>query len=205
MFFEFHLKLHFVEFHTHLFLDYFDSKKDTIVMVPITGVETIEGLSQYKDVKYLASFGHGDGGKIWWWYHDDDGKNKSVVTGIEGFHLKKPKQATIIPFSKLVLDFNNSCFMVEFYHCTSALNFEVDETNKLVFPSPKADYPKLATPASLGTASVISVYKNIIKKQYPKTKFSIVGSERGVSNGFPWDKGWPRPVGYATKQLKVTP
>ena len=183
----------------------FDSKKDTIVMVPITGIETIENLSQYRDVKYLATFGHGGGGKIWWWYHDGEGVDKSVVAGIDGFGLNEPSLVSIVPFSKLVLDFNKSCFMVEFYHCSSAQEFEVDENKKLVFPSLEEVYPKLASPASARSASVISFYKDLIKRKYPKTKFSIVGAKGGVSNGTPWNRGWPRPVGHATKRLKEAP
>ena len=66
-------------------------------------------------------------------------------------------------------------------------------------------YPKLASPASARSASVISFYKDLIKRKYPKTKFSIVGAKGGVSNGTPWNRGWPRPVGHATKRLKEAP
>ena len=98
-----------------------------------------------------------------------------------------------------------SCgFIVEFYHCSSAHTFMVDKNELMVFSNPESFLQTPTTPSPLGSASVISIFKKMVERKYPKTKFSIVGSEEGVSNGRPWDRGWPRPIGYA-KRIKVTP
>ena len=182
----------------------FDSKKDSIHMIPIRSSTDIDGLSNIKDVKYLASFGHGAGGKIWWGYLDAKGINRSYVTGMDGFRVRRPEITTTVPLTKLLLDFNKCEFTVEIYHCTSAQQFEIDEQGGLVFGSSESRNPKEANRTSKHKGSTIMALKTMIMKKYPKTKFSVVGSEEGVSNGYPMNRGWPRPNGNIDR-IEVVP
>ena len=182
----------------------FDSKKDSIYMIPIRSSADIDGLSSIKDVKYLASFGHGAGGKIWWGYIDAKGVSRSYVTGMDGFRVRRPEITTTVPFTKLLLDFNKCDFVVEIYHCTSAQQFELNVDGTLAFANQQTATPKPATSSSQNRGSTISALQEVMKKKYPKTRFSVVGSELGVSNGYPLNRGWPRPQGEV-RRVEVSP
>ena len=181
----------------------FNSEKDNIVKVPITGTYVFDNLQHYKEVKYLASFGHGRAGKIWWGYNQGD-EVYSVVTGMVGYRVNKPEVTTSVPLSKLLLDFDKCGFTVEFYHCVSAEKFEVDDNGKLQFRDLEIKVPIPANFRSKRHGSVISAFRDMVMPKYPQTKFSVVGSERGVSDGYPLNRGWPRPQGKVGR-LEVSP
>ena len=171
--------------------------------VPITGTYVFDNLQHYKEVKYLASFGHGRAGKIWWGYNQGD-EVYSVVTGMVGYRVNKPEVTTSVPLSKLLLDFDKCGFTVEFYHCVSAEKFEVDDNGKLQFRDLEIKVPIPANFRSKRHGSVISAFRDMVMPKYPQTKFSVVGSERGVSDGYPLNRGWPRPQGKVGR-LEVSP
>ena len=182
----------------------FNSKKDSIHMIPIRSSTDIDDLSSIKDVKYLASFGHGAEGKIWWGYIDAKGVSRSYVTGMDGFRVRRPEITTTIPLTKLILDFNKCDFVVEIYHCRSAQQFELNDDGTLAFANHQPAVPKPATSISQKRGSIITALQEALKKQYPKTRFSVIGSELGVSNGYPLNRGWPRPLGEV-RRVEVSP
>ena len=181
----------------------YDSKKDTIKMVSVTGVADISGLASIKDIKYLASFGHGRDGKIWWGYMDSHGTGRSVAIGISGNRIFNTNIATRVSLSSLVLNYDKCGFLVELYHCRSGEDFEVDEAGNLLFNDDVITAPRRATSKSANTASVASALSGLLKPKFPGVPFSVVGSELGVSNGRVFNRGWPRPVGEI-KRIEVT-
>ncbi|MGN0845531.1 MAG: RHS repeat domain-containing protein, partial [Kiritimatiellia bacterium] len=181
----------------------YNPRKDTIHMVPVTGKASIHSLTKIKDIKYLASFGHGRDGKIWWGYSDNGG-GKSISTGIDGFRLFNASIATPMPLSNLLLHYDRCGFAIELYHCRSAEDLEVDSSGRLVFDNDDTSAPRRASPTSGNISNTAAALSVLIKARYPKTPFSVTGSESGISNGRFYSRGWPRPVGNV-RRIEVTP
>jgi hypothetical protein len=182
----------------------YDSRKDIIYMIPVRGKESLNEISKIDDIKYLASFGHGADGKFWWGYIDKNNSKRSIVTGMNNYKLNDPKIVDKVPLSILNYKYNKCDFLIELYHCTSAREFETDKEGLLVFSNPSETKPKIANRNSTYRSSSIFALKQMLQKNNPQTKFNVVGSIDGVSNGFPFFRGWPRANGEITR-IEVVP
>ena len=68
-----------------------------------------------------------------------------TLTATFRFRVRRPEITTIVPFTKLLLDFNKCDFVVEIYHCTSAQQFELNKDGTLAFANQQTAAPKPAT------------------------------------------------------------
>jgi RHS repeat-associated protein len=174
----------------------YDSLKDTIEMVGVTGTGTITGLtSKYKDVVYFASFGHGAGGKIWWGYKNAAGDRRNAVTGIPGYRLVDPATARRIPSGMQALariDYSSTCpVVIELYNCFTAKEYKTNSSGYLVFPRGGVA-PNAATDMDWSW-SVIGYLSSLLDSVHAgkDVDYTIYGNVE-VSNGWPGDRGWPR-------------
>ena len=167
----------------------YEPDRDTIHMIPIKGPETFKKLKDIKEIRYLASFGHGGKGKIWWGYDKGD-KTRYVATGIPGYRLAEPDITDKIDFSLLAdLDYLENP-RIEFYHCYTAHWFGVDKKGVLEFSDAETTVPN--EPAkSPDKNSVISYFKHLLR-QYKKGEKAVVWGAEGISNGWFLNRGFPR-------------
>jgi hypothetical protein len=183
----------------------FDPAKDQIHMIPITGPQDFDQLNNITDIAYLASFGHGQNGKIWWGYKAKDGTERRAVTGIPGYRLAEPKVVDPIDFSRLAKLNFTACPLIEFYHCSTAQMFGVDKNGVLQYPD--ADPTHIEPKGPDGSArqeSVISYFKQLLEQAHKGIQYRIMGSEGPIDNGWPWFRGWPRPTA-GTEKKKTEP
>jgi len=99
------------------------------------------------------------------------------------------------------LDFDKSCgkVVLEFYHCNTARWFAKDATGNLEFSDPTSISPTDRESSDGERISVISYLKDELRKTIGD-RFHIYGSQYGISNGYPWSRGWPRFEGTTRKK-----
>ena len=167
----------------------FNKKRDVFAKIAVKSIFSFDELKNYSCVKYLASFGHGKEGRIWW---DVGKKGNSIVTGIPGYRTTATKS---IDFSTLAdINFTDDA-VIEFYHCYTARMFNVDRTGLLTFPDDTSSMPESPNNAR---ESILTYYKKLLHNQ-GYGDITIYGSPRGISNGYPFFRGYPRIFGSQKK------
>lgn len=161
--------------------------EDKIEMIPMKGMETINSLSNYQDVVYLGSFGHGNYGRMWWRYE----ATKSVMTGLPGFRTSGTETVATFDLTRLTNLNWGKCALIELYHCHTAELFDLSG-GKLHFNDAGIQANK-ANAGDAGASSIAHSLQGMLKRKEGNPEVSYVnGSVAGIDNGWTyiWG-GWP--------------
>ena len=168
----------------------YDSAKDTVVRIPVTSKHSLSRLKQIKDIVYIGSFGHGKEGKFWWGSGTGSSKQYHTV-GFSNVRYNSPNAIDKVPLSIFNLDYNRCGFVIELYHCRTGEKYAVTSDNELMFDDTSAQ-PRLDTNGGQSVASLLKIY---LKEVVTGVPFKIGSSEKPVNNGWPLNRGYPRPTG----------
>lgn len=144
-----------------------------------------EELKGIKDISYFGTFAHGSSGRIYW-----STGNGQVVTGIPGFTIQNQANAQRYEISEFFnLDFAYYS-TIEIYHCYSGLFLACDKNGKLITNNHKTRAPRTG---EIRKSVQSEIYLFLTEKGL---RTRILASKAGISNGYPFNRGWPRFTQY---------
>lgn len=144
-----------------------------------------EELKGIKDISYFGTFAHGSSGRIYW-----STGNGQVVTGIPGFTIQNQANAQRYEISEFFdLDFAYYS-TIEIYHCYAGLFLACDKNGKLITNNHKTRAPRTG---EIRKSVQSEIYLFLTEKGL---RTRIFASKAGISNGYLFNRGWPRFTQY---------